>query len=452
MITSARIIRILPLVLSLLCCPSLFSITSQKSASQSTLKPKISAKRPLHRIENPATLNPFFDALDRLQEADPEASVRVLQFGDSHTASDLWSGRLRNRLQDRFGDGGPGIILPGRPWRGYPHEGVKVLNGVMWKAESLRQKETTGLVGLTGAAIMKSSPETFSLRANFADLRVHLLVPGDQEPVLRLYPPTITLSSDESVTFFDESIRDTTLQVEKMPPTSVPSKPIVNLKVELHQVLDNIGALKILHITNPLPRDLWEIDLSLPDDDSRLLGIDLTSGKPGLILDELGLVGAELTDLNLWHPGLRRALLEAVHPQLIILAYGTNESRRSDLKLHALQIQTEAILRILREASSAPILLVGPFDQSARNKKKRHSLMTQTTLVNTAMRRAALATDCAYWDAQRAMGGKGAILSWKKNKKAQKDLVHLTAKGYGHLADLLGDDLLRAYDARKPIK
>ena len=92
--------------------------------------------------------------------------------------------------------------------------------------------------------------------------------------------------------------------------------------------------------------------------------------------------------------------------------------------------------------------MVGPLDRSARAKKKRKGLQAQTQVVVKAMREAALASGCAFWAERQAMGGGGSILTWRKKKQAQKDLVHLNGAGYQRLGDLLADELLKAYEAR----
>ena len=40
-----------------------------------------------------------------------------MQIGDSHTANDSFSGRLRELFQARFGDAGRGVLPPGVPYR-----------------------------------------------------------------------------------------------------------------------------------------------------------------------------------------------------------------------------------------------------------------------------------------------------------------------------------------------
>ena len=46
--------------------------------------------------------------------------LTILQLGDSHTAADFFTGRVRERLQQAFGTGGEAILAPGRP-----HIGVR---------------------------------------------------------------------------------------------------------------------------------------------------------------------------------------------------------------------------------------------------------------------------------------------------------------------------------------
>src|SRR6202040_4391800 len=50
-------------------------------------------------------------------EPDIFASHRmtILQLGDSHTAADFFTGRVRERLQEIYGSGGAGSIVPGVP-------------------------------------------------------------------------------------------------------------------------------------------------------------------------------------------------------------------------------------------------------------------------------------------------------------------------------------------------
>jgi hypothetical protein len=55
-----------------------------------------------------------------------EGQARLVFYGASHVASDLFTGVVRSRLQARFGDAGHGFVMPVAPWRSYRHQGVRI--------------------------------------------------------------------------------------------------------------------------------------------------------------------------------------------------------------------------------------------------------------------------------------------------------------------------------------
>ena len=79
--------------------------------------PMSNAPNPLS--DHAASLLPLFQALDALQAGSAAGPVAILQIGDSHTANDAFSGRMRSLLQARFGDAGRGMLPPGIPFRFY---------------------------------------------------------------------------------------------------------------------------------------------------------------------------------------------------------------------------------------------------------------------------------------------------------------------------------------------
>ena len=83
-------------------------------------------------IENPHALAAFFEQLHQL-EIDPKSQlVRVIQFGDSHTAADVFTGALRTLFQSKFGDGGAGFSFAGYPFAGYRIHGTHRAQSTGW--------------------------------------------------------------------------------------------------------------------------------------------------------------------------------------------------------------------------------------------------------------------------------------------------------------------------------
>ena len=75
----------------------------------------------------PQALDSLFAALSRTESDFVTAPVHIVQIGDSHTAGDRITGRLRAALQARFGDGGRGVLPPGVPYEGYAPLQVEVM-------------------------------------------------------------------------------------------------------------------------------------------------------------------------------------------------------------------------------------------------------------------------------------------------------------------------------------
>jgi lysophospholipase L1-like esterase len=376
-------------------------------------------------IANAQTLEPFFDALRDLESNGSDRIVRVMQFGDSHTAADFWSGRMRWRLQSRFGNGGFGLIMPARPWRGYHHDGVDQLEGRGWPGTSLREKETDGLVGFAGAALFPPASGVFRLRAAFGEYRVQILGEDHDMPRANV--------------------------VEVTDPAALPTIAAPSLTVGPPGVIsedkpiEGLGNLKTFGESGLPYTTPQELSITFPAG-SRLLGVDLRSGHSGVIYDELGLNGAEMTDLDRWNVALRQALFASTKPDLIVLAYGTNDMDRQEPDPMAYQMQVQALMTKLKQESGAAILVVGPMDRIGTKRRQAARLRVEATRTIHALRAAALASGCAFWDARQAMGGEGSMLKWRRAGLAKPDLVHLTVPGYERIGNDMADALIAAFD------
>ena len=396
---------------ALLCATlALFLPAATPAIAKPARKAKVPVRKPAEgaEIERAAALAGYFEALRAFPTAEAEAGPRLLRiafFGDSHTAAGFWTGRLRSHLQERFGDGGPGLVLPARPWRGYPRADLEQVFNRRWAAESLRNAEASGRVGLTGAALEIPEAERLVLRGAFGSFRLHLLGPEGREPRVALPEIPPELPQPEPIPMADR---------QRLP----------------------VGGELLLRILEPLaPGPFSALSIGLPEG-MRLLGVDLRSGRPGAVLDELGLNGAELLDLEKWDPALRAALLLDARPALVVLAFGTNDLGHRNLDGAAYRARAARLLREIKEASGAPVLLVGPLDRMGRRRRGQNLKLGAKTVI-AAMREACADAGCAFWNAKAAMGGEGSIQRWRKQRLAQRDLVHLTVGGYQKLGDLL---------------
>lgn len=383
-------------------------------------------------IANAEALAPFFDALAALPPAGSpdlgEAVVRILHFGDSHVAADYWTGEMRRRLQERFGDAGPGYVMPGRPWRYFRHAQAKSPKAEGWETAGLGPDPKDGLYGLSGVALVPApGTEPAALEGNFRIFEAQLLSLAPSSCVsiavdgVTVFAGTLDRSSDpaggtEDCSFFDAD------PVEGGPArfARISNAELLSDGPHRIEIRDACGGL------------------------ARILGADLASGRSGVLLDTLGVNGAEISALEKWSPPLLSALLSHARPGLAIVSYGTNDIGRTDFVFEDYRAECVRILSGLRAAAPGmPVLVTGPIDRGGRGRRSPRALIAHNEpLVIRALREAAEETGCAFWDAKAAMGGDGAIDRWAAARLAQPDRVHLTGTGYVKLAGLLLDQLL----------
>jgi len=108
-------------------------------------------------LERPVALRRFFDSVVRLEGGHAQEDVRIVQFGDSHTAADIQTAVVRRALQGRFGDGGRGFVAIGKPWKGYLQDGVRCGMSTEWASERGKLAKGKfsgdGLYGLAGIGV-----------------------------------------------------------------------------------------------------------------------------------------------------------------------------------------------------------------------------------------------------------------------------------------------------------
>ena len=100
-------------------------------------------------VHRPSDLAAFFRALDRLQRHEG-GPVRILQLGDSHTAGDVMTARLRLLFQERFGDAGRGFMPAGLPYYGVRQVEVHTTQAGNWQYHNSLTHPEDGPYGLAG--------------------------------------------------------------------------------------------------------------------------------------------------------------------------------------------------------------------------------------------------------------------------------------------------------------
>ncbi|MGH9648251.1 MAG: GDSL-type esterase/lipase family protein [Bryobacteraceae bacterium] len=357
-------------------------------------------------VENSAALSPFFEQLYRHQRGQVAGPVHILHYGDSHTAADEWTGDLRNHFQEKFGDGGSGFSLAGRPWNSYRRMDVRSGSTRGWHTDGLVGRAGDGVYGLGGVSLSTTSAhEAVYLDANAAEFELfYYQQPGGG--TLQLY--------------------DNGVPMQQISTDGEPGPAYYRLE-----------AIPGMHRVEAETLDRGPV---------RLFGW-VAENTTGVTYEELGINGAEASIVLGWNEETLRSNIERRNPALIVLAYGTNEAGRKDWTLESYrEMYSQLIARLRAVAPTATFLVVGPPDRTQKVRKIGWQTMEKIDVIAEAQREAALANGCAFWDLHAKMGGKGSMLKWVAAGMAQADHVHFTAPGYRMLADAVFRDVMSQYD------
>jgi lysophospholipase L1-like esterase len=363
-------------------------------------------------IENAAALRPYFDQLHQL-ELDPKAKVvRALQFGDSHTAADMFTGAIRILLQSRWGDGGAGFSYAGYPFAGYRIHGTKRAQSIGWAVEGthFRDLGSDALLGMGGVSLStQQSGSWISLEADATSLEVQYLIQPGGGPI----------------EIYDGELLLTTVSTDGPTAAGRFATPIAPSP-------DGGPHHFEVRTTENAP--------------VRLLGMT-TQNASGATYEAIGLNGAEASLLLRWDETLEQTYMEQVNPALIVLAYGTNEaSDHTWTEESYAAMMRSLIARCRRLAPNAAILVIGPADRALRISRKGWEPFAGIDRIIAAQRSVCKQLGCAFWDQRSRMGGFGSMGQWVQVQWAQADHTHFTGEGYTELASALFSDIVQQYN------
>jgi len=373
---------------------------------------------PRQAIEDPGgrAMRAFHDALAELERGSRRV-VRVLHYGDSILTTDQLSGTVRRLLQERFGDGGHGFILLGKPWRWYKHLDVEHGASGKWRERPITSDPLAdGIYGLGGVAM---EPQ----RASHGKAWVRTAPEG---------------RFGRKAASFDISYLEQ------------PRGGSFDLRIageEERVVSTAAGAVAVAHLelkTRPGPGGV-EVQYN-NDGPVRLLGVAMESGDPGIVYDSLAINGARASVLARYDEEHWRGELRRREPALVVLMFGANEGANRFLVLKEYRVHLTNVLRTLREAVPyASVLVVGPLDQAKREDDGRLDSWRMPRKLSEAQREVALAEGCAFFDTWTAMGGRGSMAHWYSHGMGGGDLIHPTEKGAQRIGTWLAEALLYGY-------
>ncbi|MES2589938.1 MAG: GDSL-type esterase/lipase family protein [Bacteroidota bacterium] len=156
-----------------------------------------------------------------------------------------------------------------------------------------------------------------------------------------------------------------------------------------------------------------------------------------LSYSNFGVSGAKFSDF-IFAPKFMEQL-EALKPEIMIFTLGTNDSYYYELDHKQFTSDLESFIDKIKELSpKTELIFMSAPDTYFKNSKPKH-----LSFINSEIERISKVKNCAFWNWNKIMGGENSIHLWNKQNFADKDLLHLTSKGYLLLGKLFGEAFLK---------
>lgn len=378
-----------------------------------------------HGLCQPEALGGLFEALAATERGERNRPVHILQIGDSHTAGDRITGAVRAALQSRFGSAGRGVVPPGLPYDGYAPYQIQ-MSAAGWRSETAQLQPAdgqpafvAGLAGMRGYAAAGTS-------------LILTMDPGAEVLLVGVCGEGRDAGADLEISGGGVSIP------VDLTPSAEGDRPVC--------------------VETVLPGPAETITLRGAGTGATLGAVRLERLTPGVMVSNLGVVGSRLRDLARRDEGIVATELAVWRPQLIVLAYGTNEGFDPALESEAYDVLLRAqIARMRRLAPGASLLILGAPDALRSGGAGGCSAdglrgpPPALAVVRDVQRRVAADLGVAFWDWHGRMGGDCSAdrLALGAEPLMRGDRVHFTSAGADWIGGILADDLMAAYDAWK---
>jgi lysophospholipase L1-like esterase len=373
---------------------------------------RLQIPKPQNLLDPHKTLDHFYEAL--LQGG----PVRVLHYGDSPTTGDLITADARALFQKQFGDGGAGFVLIAKPWAWYFHRGVD-MDSSKWTIDVAGDTQIKdGLHGLGGASF-QGSPGAV---ANFT-----VKEPQRTAEVAFLEQP-------EGGTFSFEADGNELGKVE------TEAETLGEMPKPAWKVFD-------------LPAGTKKFTVRVESGRVRLYGVEFSKSRPGVLYSSLGVNGANITLLSHAFNGAHwTAQLHHYRPDLVVLAYGTNESGFPKFvdSTWAAEMKN-AVKRVQTALPDTSILLMSPMDRGERNEKGEIETIAAMPRLVKIEAKVAEETGVAFFNTFQAMGGDGTMARWyaAEPRLVGSDYIHPMPAGAKIVGELLYGALRDGYNEYK---
>jgi lysophospholipase L1-like esterase len=395
-------------------------------------------------IEYPDSVNyvldSFFESLQNLSKN--PSLMRIVHYGDSQVEGDRITDYLRNRLQNRFGGCGVGIV---------PMLEKQAFRNTLASDES----DSWNKFAVYGTNTGKAN-RPYGLLASY----YRFASPIEKDSLSRnRYRAWVRFKQTNNNGKTDKS---TQIENFKILYNSPKSELSANIKIEKNgkekldttfryklEKQDAKGELAVFEQVIDTKFDKMHVAFE-SEAGSELYGMALDCNT-GIAVDNVALRGSSGIEFTKMNKDFLRQHFKKLNIKLLILQFGVNvvPSEASSYDFYERLMVKQ--LRFLKSLSPDLCILVVGVSDMAHKQGTSYVSYRNIPKIREAQRNAAFKTGCAFWDLYEGMGGAGAMRSWVSSKPslAGKDYTHFNARGAKVVGEMLYEALMKSYEEYK---
>jgi hypothetical protein len=354
-------------------------------------------------IINSDGLDSFYKKLTSLKQTH-KGVVRIVHIGDSHIQADIFSGTMRNKLQQYFGNAGRGLIFPYQLAKSNAPVDISSSSNITWHYNRLAHPEIPTTNGISGFCIKTDTNTNVSVN-------------------VKLSAP----QSFNHVRFFLDSANISPVKWELY----------AGGKRYLLTVNDSAFCREVFLEKNT---DSFSIKSSDTTQTRQFFGVSVDNSNPGIIYNTIGVNGATYQEYNI--APLFWKQLGALDADLYIISMGTNEAQKQAVTEDSFQRQVLLFIQNLKVVSpNAEIIITTAADSY---KKEKYNI--ELDEVNCLLLQITTQNNIPLWDMYNITGGHRSADCWRDNKCMNKDLIHYLPNGYQIQGDIFFNALAKGYN------
>lgn len=333
----------------------------------------------------------FQNFINKLISAkETNSKIRIAVLGDSFIEGDIFVEGIREKMQERFGGSGVGLIPLTSIIRGFRNS--VDINGSNWKSNSiLNAKNKLHTIMGEYFTPQSSNKSTLSLK-------------GDRITDQALFYYSSSPENDINISIKENGVEAQTL------------------------ALDVMGDMQEKQINiNPFNKISFSLSGNLSD--FRSYGIAL-EGNSGVVVDAMSVRGSSGLHLSSAINNYNQEFLNLRNYDMIILEYGLNvvstkQKNYSSYRDKMINVVTKLQAQL---GDNALIMIMGASDRGVRKAGNIES-MKEIELLEKEQIRVASNTSSIFWSTRLAMKASGGIKELQKTGAMAKDYTHLSHKG-----------------------